>query len=82
MALFAKLRERLRGVREKWSGGISRLFSSGKFDPQFWDDLEEQLISGDAGLDFTERMLDFLKAVDGNREVDTVYVDVKKVLGA
>lgn len=62
MALFAKLRERLKGVREKWSGGISRLFSSQKFDPQFWDDLEEKLITGDAGLDFTERMIDFLKA--------------------
>ena len=62
MALFAKLRERLKGVREKWSGGISRLFSSGKLDPQFWDDLEEQLITGDTGLDFTEETIDFLKA--------------------
>ena len=62
MALFAKLRERLKGVREKWSGGISRLFSSGKLDPQFWDELEEQLITGDTGLDFTEETIDFLKA--------------------
>ena len=81
MALFAKLRERLRGVREKWSGGISRLFSSGKFDPQFWDDLEEQLISGDAGLDFTERMLDFLKAeakrVKSPKELKAIFT--KKV---
>ena len=61
MALFAKLRERLKGVREKWSGGISQLFSSGKLDPQFWDDLEEQLIKGDTGLDFTEDITDFLK---------------------
>ena len=69
MALFAKLRERLKGVREKWSGGISRLFSSGKFDAQFWDDLEEQLITGDAGLDFTEKMLDFLKAEAKNKGI-------------
>ena len=62
MAIFAKLRERLKGVREKWSGGIARLFSSGKIDPQFWDDLEEQLIMGDAGLDFTEETIDFLKS--------------------
>ena len=62
MALFAKLRERLKGVREKWSGGISRLFSSSKLDPQFWDELEEQLITGDTGLDFTEEITDFLKA--------------------
>ena len=62
MALFAKLRESLKGVREKWSAGISKLFSSGKFDSDFWDSLEEQLISGDTGLDFTEDMIDFLKA--------------------
>ena len=61
MAIFSKLRERLKGVREKWSEGISRLFSSGKIDPQFWDSLEEQLITGDAGLDFTEEAIDFLK---------------------
>lgn len=61
MALFAKLREKLKGVREKWSGGISKLFSSAKIDPQFWDDLEEQLITGDTGIDFTEGIIDFLK---------------------
>ncbi|MBQ3457535.1 MAG: signal recognition particle receptor subunit alpha, partial [Synergistaceae bacterium] len=61
MAVFAKLRESLKGVREKWSNGISRLFTSGKFSPDFWDSLEEQLIKGDAGLDFTEEMIDFLK---------------------
>lgn len=61
MALFAKLRESLKGVREKWSAGISKLFSSGKFDSDFWDNLEEQLIAGDTGLDFTEEIIDFLK---------------------
>ena len=62
MALFAKLRESLKGVREKWSNGISKLFSSGKFSDSFWDDLEEQLIAGDTGLDFAEDIIDFLKA--------------------
>ncbi|MBQ9433491.1 MAG: signal recognition particle-docking protein FtsY [Synergistaceae bacterium] len=62
MALFAKLREKLKGVREKWSGGIARLFSSAKIDPQFWDELEEQLITGDTGIDFTEKIIDFLKS--------------------
>ena len=56
MALFAKLKEKLKGVREKWSGGISKLFSSKTFDSDFWDNLEEQLISGDTGLDFTGRL--------------------------
>lgn len=62
MALFAKLREKLKGVREKWSGEIARLFSSAKIDPTFWDELEEQLITGDTGIDFTEKIIDFLKS--------------------
>lgn len=71
MALFAKLRESLKGVREKWSAGISKLFSSGKFDSDFWDSLEEQLISGDTGLDFTEDMIDFLKAEAKRKGIKT-----------
>ena len=61
MAIFAKLRESLKGVREKWSAGISRLFSSSKFDSDFWDNLEEQLIAGDTGLDFAEETVEFLR---------------------
>lgn len=61
MAIFAKLKESLKGVREKWSSGISKLFTSEKFDADFWENLEEQLISGDTGLDFAEEITDFLK---------------------
>ena len=70
MALFAKLKESLKGVREKWSGGISKLFSSGKsLDENFWEDLEENLIAGDTGLDFTEETIEFLKAEAKNKKI-------------
>ena len=69
--MFAKLRESLKSVREKWSSGISKLFTSGKFTPDFWDDLEEQLISGDTGLDFTEEMIDYLKDESKRRGIST-----------
>ena len=71
MALFAKLRERLKGVREKWSGSIARLFSSSKFEPEFWDNLEEQLIMGDTGLDFAEEIIDTLKREAKNKAIKT-----------
>ena len=62
MPLLSKLRDSLKGVREKWSSGISKLFSSSeKLAPDFWDNLEEQLIAGDTGVDFTEEIIDFLK---------------------
>ena len=71
MSIFSKLRESLKGVREKWSSGISKLFSSGKFDSDFWDNLEEQLIAGDTGLDFTEEMIDFLKSEAKRKGIKT-----------
>lgn len=71
MALFAKLRESLKGVREKWSGGISKLFSGNKFDADFWDNLEEQLIAGDTGLDFAEETVEFLKAEAKKKNIKT-----------
>ena len=61
MAFLKKLRDSLKGVREKWSSGLAKLFSSGKFDADFWDNLEEKLIAGDTGLEFTEEIIDFLK---------------------
>ncbi|MBQ6435554.1 MAG: signal recognition particle receptor subunit alpha, partial [Synergistaceae bacterium] len=71
MALFAKLKEKLQGVREKWSGGISKLFSSKSFDAEFWENLEEQLISGDTGLDFAEEIIDFLKNEAKDKKIKT-----------
>lgn len=61
MSIFGKLRESLKGVREKWSSGIAKLFSGKKFDDSFWDELEEKLITGDASIDFTDEIIDFLK---------------------
>ena len=71
MAFFAKLKDKLQGVREKWSGGISKLFSAKTFDAEFWDSLEEQLIAGDTGLDFAEEMIDFLKAEAKSKNIKT-----------
>jgi len=51
MAFFAKLKESLREVRERWSGGIASLFAGASFDDAFWDELEEKLIVGDVGVD-------------------------------
>ena len=80
MAFFAKLREGLKSVKEKWSGGIAKLFSSSKFDDEFWDSLEEKLIAGDTGLDFTEETIDFLKAeARNNKKTIKTPADLKSV---
>lgn len=61
MFIFKKLKESLQSVRKKWSSGISKLFSKSSFDDDFWDELEEKLISGDTGVDVSEEIIDYLK---------------------
>ena len=61
MSLFSKLKEKLNGVRQKWSSGITRLFG-GSIDEDFWYELEDLLIAGDVGLETTERLLDEMRA--------------------
>ncbi|MBQ9564115.1 MAG: signal recognition particle-docking protein FtsY [Synergistaceae bacterium] len=61
MAFFARLREGLKGVKERWSGGIARLFAGRTFDEDFWEELEERLISGDVGLALSEELIASLR---------------------
>ncbi len=56
MSLFDKLQEKLGGVRERWSSGITKLFG-GKIDEDFWFDLEDLLVAGDVGIETTESLL-------------------------
>lgn len=81
MSIFSKFRESLKGVREKWSSGIAKLFSGKKFDDSFWDELEEKLITGDAGLDFTEEIIEFLKKESIAKNISTPS-ELKKIFVA
>ncbi|MCR4817410.1 MAG: signal recognition particle-docking protein FtsY [Fretibacterium sp.] len=61
MAFFARLKEGLKGVKERWSGGIARLFTGSSFDAAFWEELEDRLIAGDVGLELSEEIVASLK---------------------
>ncbi len=56
MSFLDKFQEKLSGVRERWSFGITKLFG-GKIDEDFWLDLEDLLIAGDVGIETTESLL-------------------------
>jgi fused signal recognition particle receptor len=71
MAFFAKLKESLKGVKERWSGSIASLFTGEPFDENFWNELEEMLISGDVGVELSERIVDDLKREAKKRGVST-----------
>ncbi|TDY61774.1 signal recognition particle-docking protein FtsY [Aminivibrio pyruvatiphilus] len=69
MVFFERLKQGLKGVRERWSGGLSRLFSGSVVDEAFWDNLEEILISGDVGIDLTLRLIDSLKKESAEKRI-------------
>ncbi len=61
MSFFQKLKKSLEGVRKKWSSGLSGIFSGSTIDEEFWERLEEVLISGDVGVTLSLRLIDDLK---------------------
>lgn len=69
MTFFQRLKQGLRGVREKWSGGLSRLFSAGPVDDDFWENLEELLITGDVGVDLSLGLVESLRQEAGTRKL-------------
>lgn len=60
MSFFSKLKEKLSGVRCRWSSNLIRLFDS-TIDEDFWLELEDVLIAGDVGLETTESFLNEMK---------------------
>ena len=69
MSFFEKLKNGLKGVRQRWSSGIAELFSRGDLDEAFWDRLEEILIAGDVGVGLSARYLDALRKETGKSSV-------------
>ena len=81
MAFFARLKEGLKGVRDRWSSGVASLFGKKAFDASFWEELEDRLIAGDVGLDLAEELVSSLKAeaesrrLSGPGELKDVFVE-------
>ncbi|MDD4160133.1 MAG: signal recognition particle receptor subunit alpha [Synergistaceae bacterium] len=66
MDLFKNLASRLKNTGNKWTQGISNLFSDEPISDSFWEELEELLILGDVGIDLTEKLIKRLqqKSID------------------
>ena len=61
MDLFKNLANKLKNTGNKWTQGISNLFSDEPISEVFWEDLEELLILGDVGIDLTETLINRLR---------------------
>ena len=62
MGLFSKLKNAMKKTREGLSGALSALFSKNKIGNEFYDELEEILISADISVTTAEEIVDELKA--------------------
>lgn len=69
MSLFGKLKEKLSGVRQRWSSGIMSVFGR-RIDEDFWLELEDVLIAGDVGIDTTDSLLKEMKSFYSKERCD------------
>lgn len=61
MALFGGFIKKIKDITNKWSHGVSNLFSDKPITDDFWEDLEEQLILADVGLETSLKLIDELR---------------------
>ena len=68
MSFFKSFAEKLKNAGNKWTQSVSNLFSDDPVDEVFWDELEEQLILGDVGIETTEELITELAGAVGQND--------------
>ena len=61
MALFGGIISKFKKAANKWSQGVSNLFSDSPLTDEFWEQLEESLIAGDVGIEMAENLIEDLR---------------------
>lgn len=71
MGIFRNFAEKLKSVGSRWTLSVSGLFSNDPVTDDFWDDLEENLILGDVGVETAEDLTAGLKQIMKERRITT-----------
>lgn len=83
MGLFKKIKEGLKRTRDKISYAFNKLFTGGALNDEFYDELEEILISADVGVETTEEILERLREVVDEKLIrsrEQVKDELKKIM--
>lgn len=83
MGLFSKIKNGLKRTKEAIAYKLNKLFTGGVLTDEFYDELEETLLTSDIGAETTEQIMDRLKDdIDKNHVRDTATVRelLKKIL--
>ncbi len=81
MGLFSKIKEGLKKTKDKISYALNKLFTGGALNDEFYDELEEILISADVGIETTDEILERLRSVVDKKLIRT-RADVRNELKA
>jgi fused signal recognition particle receptor len=75
-----KTEDALKRSRSGWLGQLTGLFRRNQIGDDFWDELEEALISSDVGVDTSVHLIDTLKAHADRERIDSpeALLDVLK----
>jgi fused signal recognition particle receptor len=63
MGIFDGFISKIKNVTNKWSQGVSNLFSDAPVNDAFWEELEERLVMGDVGVETAEALIAELKQI-------------------
>lgn len=75
MGLFSKIKEGLKKTKEAIAYRLNKLFTGGVLTDEFYDELEEILITSDIGAETTDSIMDRLKdEIDAQHIRDTARV--------
>lgn len=75
MGIFSKIKEGLKKTKEAISYKLNKLFTGGVLTDEFYDELEETLITSDIGAETTDTIMARLKdEIDANHVRDTATV--------
>lgn len=83
MGLFSKIKQGLKRTKEAIAYKLNKLFTGGVLTDEFYDELEETLLTSDIGAETTDSIMDRLKdEIDRRhvRDTATVRVLLKKIL--
>ena len=69
MALFGGFISKFKKAANKWSQGVSNLFSDDPLTDEFWEQLEESLLAGDVGIDMAENLIEELRETATDRRI-------------
>ena len=83
MGLFSKIREGLKKTKEAIVYKLNKLFTGGVLNDEFYDELEESLLSADVGAETTTDILDMLRDVVDEkhiRKTEDVATELKEII--